>query len=55
MLCYWFHQLSFNFYEVLAKYTQCYCGEIRRMFQFIIDIYCLKADHRPDKSINVVE
>jgi hypothetical protein len=47
----YFHVLIFK----LAECTQCYCGEIRQVLIFLLDLYCLKAYHRPDHSIRIVE
>jgi hypothetical protein len=38
----------------LAVCPQCYCGEIRQMLTFLINLYCLKAYHRPHNSIRIV-
>jgi hypothetical protein len=42
-------------YKLLAEWPQCYCGEIRQMLTFLINLYCSKAYHRPDHSIRIVE
>jgi hypothetical protein len=47
--------LDSTLYIQLAGCPQCYFGEIRQMFTFLISIYCLKAYNRPDHSIRIVE
>jgi hypothetical protein len=39
----------------LAECPQSYCGEIRQILTFIINLYCPKAFYRPDHSIRIVE
>jgi hypothetical protein len=36
-----------------AECPQCYCGEIRQMLTFLINLYCPKTYHRPDHSIRI--
>jgi hypothetical protein len=47
----WLYQI----YIFLAECPLCYCGEIRKLLTFHINIYCMKAYHRPDHSIRIVE
>jgi hypothetical protein len=40
------------------KRTECrqyYCGEIRQMLAFLINPYFMKAVHRPDNFIHIIE
>jgi hypothetical protein len=39
----------------LAECPQCYCGEIRQMFIFLISLYCPKAYYRLDHSIRIIK
>jgi hypothetical protein len=39
----------------LTECPQCYCGKIRQMPTFLINLPCLKAYHKHDNSIFIIE
>jgi hypothetical protein len=43
------------FYKKLSECPQCYCGDIRQMLTFLINLYCPKFYHRSDHLIRIVE
>jgi hypothetical protein len=50
-----FQKCSNIYMKTLAECPQCYCGEIRQMLTFLMNLYCPKAYHKPDHSIRIVE
>jgi hypothetical protein len=43
------------FTEKLEECPQCYCGEIRQMLTFLIDLSCPKVYQMPDHYTRLVE
>lgn len=41
--------------KTLAECKQCYCGKISQILTYHISAYCLKAYHRLDNSLRIVE
>jgi hypothetical protein len=47
--------ITIDIYSTLAAWPQCYCGGIREMLTFLINLSCPKAYHGPGHSIRIVE
>jgi hypothetical protein len=43
------------FIDRLAECSQCYCGEIRQMLTFLINLYSPKANRRPSHLTRIVQ
>jgi hypothetical protein len=50
-----FDLLCLLLYLSNTSIVQCYCGEIRQILRFNINLYCPKAYHRSDHSIRIVK